>query len=503
MADRLHIYFDSQIDPLKALILSHDGISSEDEILRDLSPEDLINQFSEEKIFGRNLIRKLYFGGRQGFVPRDVVDRYRDMINLAPAGIKAEFIHIFQKRIEDFNWLEGLTQFLSESLAYNGPWSLCDIEDFSIGAGVYCMTFLLEEKHTTVELFLKREFEDGFALRHESFYHEIQAFFLNKGFEHPLPFYYDNNQGPSLSISLKFPGLSAELFFREWLKVEENRVSPRLRTALLSSLAAHTALGDLFGRNDRHLGNTHIACSPLDESFSNDIVESFESAQTLWMIDFDLQYLLKSDNYDWICEDIRQGMSEWNILRLCIKNFLCRPDLDEIFSLLKHMNTRYRNTLDLLNVPLNQTFLKEKLTYYYGEVKANETLELLYEQWAEIIQDRWMDKHHRAFLLDYRYRCVLKESLSLEYLKGGDLGPLAIYGKRLPLEGVASYLEAFRGVSSKPFAKKHGHEGRLSFEELEEEVSKRVLQERWEEIQESKRLFEEETETVLARLKRS
>lgn len=463
----------------------------------ELTGEHLWEQLSRDKIFGRNVIRDLYFGGRKGYVPRLVVDTYRNIINQAPQDIQKELNRLFEQRINELAWTDALAEYFEQRCSYQGSWSIQKVQDYSIGAGVYCLSFDLIDAGRTVDLFLKREFKEGFTLKHESFYHGLQVYLINKDKRHPQPFYYAQNQGTALSIAKRFPGVSSELFFSQWL-TQDTEAQSRVIHNLLLCLGEHAALGDVFGRNDRHLGNSHVAWDSGSDAFlwndrdKHDFCLDIRQSQQLWMIDFDIQYLLKRDNYDWMLEDIRQGLSEMNLFTVLWPHFLYESNDEELLKVIDVFQQAYEGLLQQMCREEALDWIDQWAQNIYGTSEVRSLRHSLSDQIDYLCSASWKKSHYRALLVDYRYRYTIKLILQDRLDQGKLAGEFLRYVVAPELRGAALHLEAFRGVSGHSFLDQASLQERMSWEVLEGELEVFLGQECWLEVQRKKQGFEEQ-----------
>ncbi|OED37232.1 hypothetical protein AB834_02070 [PVC group bacterium (ex Bugula neritina AB1)] len=455
-------YFQGRVETLNKVLCEASGLCH----LGDLTGKHFLEQLSYRKIFGRNVIKDLYFGGRKSHVPRVVIDTYRSVINDAPPDIKKDLNSLFEKRIYELGWVPFLEDYFFKNFGYNDDWSISNVEDHSIGAGVYCLTFLLKDKNKSVDLFLKREFDDGFTLKHESFYHAIQAKFIHPEFIAPQPVYYHSQQGNSLSVAERFPGISSETFFRFWMTGAQ-KIDIEINDIFVTCLAKHAAMGDVLGRNDRHLGNSHLASvtSSGEETKDLNIFMDINESQKLWMIDFDIQYLLESNSDDWILEDIRQGLSEINLLPFLLEvSSSSKNSLKRCLSLFHEV---YITFLNQIKTPKSLEWIESFAQNIYGQDFAKQlTLSLSHKVDFLMTMD-WKKDYYRAFLVDYRYRFFLKNLLEDKFRRNPSKNEWIEYIDAKSSKGAAFQLEAFRGVSAKNFVSQKKLGFRKNWEDLE------------------------------------
>jgi hypothetical protein len=159
----------------------------------------------ETKFFGGNVIRKIYFGGKNRYILPEITELYRSFINAAPARIKQTLIDLFRENLMYFHWDEALAAYLQKEYGYTGDFAITDVTDFSIGGGVYRFSLELPEGPASgeIDVFLKRASNSD--LRNEAFYVDCEKRFLGDNYPEDyldrMPFYYHNTHGPDVLVS--------------------------------------------------------------------------------------------------------------------------------------------------------------------------------------------------------------------------------------------------------------------------------------------------------------
>ncbi|MDD3089333.1 MAG: hypothetical protein PHT95_05260, partial [Candidatus Omnitrophica bacterium] len=183
--------------------------------------------------------------------------------------------------------------------------------------------------------------------------------------------------------------------------------------SMLFACLPQLALEHILGCNDHGFRNKYLV---LEGNFVKNVAS------------FDIAYLLRRVNYLWEIEDVRQGMTELNLVYV-LEEF---KTLEGRICLLSEIEKRYLTTWYLIRN--NSIVLEEIIDEYYPRNTAVEAKALLRERLAQgpFI---FLDEIYRALLLDYRVRGFYKGAL----------------GRILPVideERISSLITAFNETSA-------------------------------------------------------
>ncbi len=449
-----------------------------------LSAANFLQQFYnlEERFFSANLIRDIYFSGQNPHFTPEVVQNSRGLLNQAPMEIKRTIIDLFKENFRYWTWDKGISEYLKKEYRYEGGFEIIDITDYSVGYGVYKIRLKLPDSSDmrVIDVFLKKGDSRYVDLRNEVAYLRLEKLFLENANIKQMPFYYRNVKGSDLLITPVINRQSLDSKLSELLQGEKEKPQKDFMKKIVFLLAAHAALGDVLGRNDRHLSNTRIA---VDESGQIERLVAFDISN---LLDSDRRYVCKdpwSLNYDWIIEDVKQGVSEITLLRILDdyqadrKKKVYRHRLRNRIELLKNWKDRYLKKWNEITSDDNIALIKDAILDVYNDTPeiALEKIKVL-DRWVQTDPERFLKEIFRAHLVDFEVRCIYRQYLRQIKEKAGSnsLGYLEKY--LLPEEDgyLASRLEAFRGILSVRFLKKRGISGRRSDREVFMNIEKLV-----------------------------
>ncbi|MCK5494380.1 MAG: hypothetical protein KAJ14_14815, partial [Candidatus Omnitrophica bacterium] len=427
-------YYQSKLDDLKKAIQKDIG--------RDvnISIKDLIAPvFDKKKFMKETVIRETYFQGKEAFLSKKVKDVYRSIINDAPEGIKVQIIRVFNQRIDEFGWKPAIDEYIRlnySHLGYTGMEEIVDVVDHSIGWGVY--KYIVKPKGSlseddTIEFFIKNGSSENDYLKNEFVWFELQRLILgiNIGLS---PHIYTLENGTELLIMPVIPGNSANVLITALIKEKKYK---ELKGLILNYMIYQMALGDVFGRNDRHLANTHI--------------KMIEDKINLVMT-FDNSYFLNEQNYDWTEEDISQGIHECNMTILLPEFY----DSDSRLLLFEEIEKKYKEIWQ--KVIENRSYIDKLIWDVYGDFAQDKITILNKEMNAG--PKKVLERHYRSLFYGYMYRRVYRKHLTAllngYFIKGED----ANYKKYCyPEENndftASRYMECFRGVLQKDIRTKN------------------------------------------------
>jgi len=179
-----------------------------------LSAANLLEVFYEPgRFMDGNIIRTIYFGGREPRIVQSVIDAYRDGLNAMDQSQKQTLIRLFEEQFEAFGWSSGLEQALA-SYGYGSAFKIVDISDTSVGAGVYKLTLQVNtgSGSALLELFLKKD-RFGAGLVNEGPYIDLQRehVAIAQGQPEQIPFHYRNPDRSKPDLLIAMPILKTSL----------------------------------------------------------------------------------------------------------------------------------------------------------------------------------------------------------------------------------------------------------------------------------------------------
>ncbi|KJJ84128.1 L-aspartate oxidase [Candidatus Omnitrophus magneticus] len=479
-------YYKTNIGQLKTIIEKHlnQNIS--------VDASDLLQTFysTADGFFGANIIKEIYFNGKNPHVSPDVIRTLRNFVNTAPSMIKETLLRVFTENIKHLSWDKGITEYLKQQYGYTGSFTITDITDFSIGTGVYKVTLSLNSarEKLDIEIFLKREHSVHRDLRNEIAYLNCEKLFLKDAMLDRLPFYYSNELPgkPDLLIApvLNGQSLDSELSSlklsnskNKWqINTESESISQEKKYIfkIVMALAKHAALGDILGRNDRNLANTRILSnaarnieSIIDFDISN-MLDNAEKGEKPWYL-----------NYDWILEDIKQGLSEVTLLALLkeYKKNTINKNLSQRLKtrseIIEVWKKEYLKTWEEITLPENMKKIKDIIKKVYKGTPAVISKKIaVLEKFTKIDPNKFLKQIFSAFLFDYEKRQLYLDSLSRVKEKAG-IAATGYLNKYIPVSADSSLSNKtviFRGILSENFLKRHEITRRKSIEEIFKDI---------------------------------
>ena len=388
-----------------------------------------IMRMLEDGFYEENIFKKMFYDrGVIWSIESPIFREYTDIINKAPEEIKSKILRLFRKKYYDLGWDAGIAQYLKEQYHYESDYEIVDIIDKSVVKGIYKVRIRMADTNEIVEIFIKKA-EKRVDLRNEvAFWKTVKICFTPLyGGSHlaQLPVFYKNNAGPDILI---MPCVGTGQL--------SDPVTQKRFVEQIPMLAAHAALGDIVGRNDRDLGNIRF-----DENVAYGI---------------DISNFLGSDeDYDWIIEDIMQGIDEMTLLTL-LPDYANGPESRR--ELLKQWVDEYRKTWEYAR--RNNDIIKRIINETYGNGTGEGKIELLTERLKE--RETVLEQRLKAQLIDYETR-----RLYSRYMDGSGSGK----------KSIAEYLEKFRKILTEKFYVKYpGYRSlqRATIEEICADIEKRL-----------------------------
>jgi len=217
---------------------------------------DLLQSFysPEDGFFCSNIIRQLYFTGKNPHVLPDAIQTLRGFVNKSHETIKKTLLDLFRENLKYFSWDKGIAEYIRQEYGYSGSFAITNITDFSIGTGVYKVRICLNDipGKPEIEVFFKRQHLNTIDLRNEISYLNCEKLFLEDAMVDRLPFYYKNEisgkpdlliapviKGRSLDSELSSSVLSMGQWEKRMSKLDiQNELifAPRTDTALKTEL---------------------------------------------------------------------------------------------------------------------------------------------------------------------------------------------------------------------------------------------------------------------------
>lgn len=488
--EQIDTYYETAVININLLLVKYNIISANGQ-LEVISADNLKFNLSFDGFFQSTPLQSIFLNGRQQYIPEEIVQVFRSIISDSPLNIKAVFIKTFITLMKEKGWEKSLSTYFEQQYDFpvNEVIILEDLEDFSLGGTVYKATFRLGVSGAEkVTIFLKRS--NVLWSYNELLYFHLQKECLFTASSAKMPWSLLNNEkNDVLLLSPLIIGVESDigisLLTHFYKNTETKNAKSTIKKALeilIEAFIEHAVLGDLLGRNDRHLMNSLMALVvngvtqnttasdliTLEKvlAYSQSIITNKISSISL--IDIDLKWLLDEKNFDWAFVDIDFGLSEINLLSLLdeFNNFNLKANM--FFEQRKKYVIHYFKVCcqkqEALLEQKDLFFSAVQKIYPYNFSKKN--LILL----AKRINDFKNSKKHvikifKRYLLNYRLRLIHKETLLtlykialgsnnvniLNHLKEANLlqylPPEAAFAEYDP--SVFFQLQCFRGVLSK------------------------------------------------------
>lgn len=321
------------------LLFEKYDIRNAEGIFETISTDKIKARLTVTGIFEATPLQSIFFDRKQQFVPAEIIYTFRNIISEPPLSIKANFFETFLTLLARKGWDKSIITYLREQ--YNLPLDeyiiLDDLKDFSLGTGVYRATFQLRApRRLKVTVFLKKSTDADSC--NELLYSYLQKELLVTAHYAKMPHrLLGKNNTEELLLTPLVEGVVSDTFIsiltQAYIKAEQNDQKANLKKALeimIEVFISHAVLGDLLGRNDRHLMNSLFAPimdGILQKNTQDDLanpekllawVENIILYRTkaISLIDIDLKWLLEEENSLWALIDIDFGLSEINLLSL-------------------------------------------------------------------------------------------------------------------------------------------------------------------------------------------
>lgn len=386
--------------------------------------------------FGFTPLKSIFFDQKQPFVPQEIIHAFRSIISNPPAAIKAVFFNTFITLLIQEGWDKPLSTYFEKQYHFpsDGIILLDDLKDFSLGSGVYSATFQLRSpRREKVMVFLKRS--QDMHTYHTLLYFHLQKALLSTASHAKMPCLLSNKKNTeALLLSPLIPGVTSDttlsLLTEAYRKAENNHHKITLKKALeilIEAFIHHATLGDLLGRNDRHLMNsllalvidgipqTHALEDLIDAEKIVDYAHTIvtQGTKAISLIDIDLKWLLDETNAAWALTDIDFGLSELNLLSLLPEFNDCHSKnafFEKRKAYIAHYFTLYCKKQDTILEKKEFIFAAIKKIYpaHLSEKKLTllaQRIKIFEKSKAPVI------KIFKRYLLNFRIRLAHKETL--------------------------------------------------------------------------------------------
>ncbi|MDD5669244.1 MAG: FAD-binding protein, partial [Candidatus Omnitrophica bacterium] len=434
-------------------------VSAEDIISRWLSPEQFLNY---------SILGKIYFGGKEPSISRNIIREYRDIVNSAPLSVKNIMKLLLERRMFDLRLDKSLVSAV-------GEFTLVDFKDVSIGRNLSTITIQAQNKEER-SFILRNRWGSLLSLEREQIYSKAQEIVLGVDTNGGSYLVRRNGKnypnGSDILMQAVLKGRSGSLQISEFLEAPEKH-QLELKEIFFSSLP-HFVLENILGCNDHGFRNKYIV---------------IENGHVLNNAAFDVAYLLEYINYDWILEDVRQGVTEINLLEM----------LDEFQNpgtRLEFMGIIVKEYLRIWEyVKNNAQEIENLIIEYYPDTESAQAIEVLKKR-LDAGPETFLSEILWAFLFGRRARGVYKDHLRVALEKNGENATEKVlrgfneitnsgisverlhkyaYGSREP-ERRSEVLQAFRGVLSPEITRAdRRYDGRLNMDIVNSLIEKLVL----------------------------
>ena len=335
--NEVELYYEATAKKINLLLEKYD-IRDQKGKLEEVSAEQLRILLSFSGFFQSTPLKAIFFDQKHQYIPQDIIHTFRSIISDPPPNIKVIFFNIFISLLTAKGWDKPLSTYLEKEYNFppDGIVILDDLKDFSLGFGVYRVTFQLKiPGKEKIIVFLKQSNE--IRSYNELLYFHLQKELLPTSSQAKLPCILSNKEKEEILLSPLVPGVASDTalstLMQNYRKTKNNTQKfhiKKILEVLVEAFISHAALSDVLGRNDRHLMNSLIEFIDDGVSKSN-ILEDLNNpeavlayaktietkkTQAISLIDIDLKWLLGERNTDWALADIDFGLSELNLLSL-------------------------------------------------------------------------------------------------------------------------------------------------------------------------------------------
>ncbi len=487
-------------------------------------------------------IKAIFFDRAQQFVPIRIIESFQRVVSGAPLSLKRTIFTAFQDVFNRHGWFEPLSAYFHKryQVSVDEKIMVVDIQDCSVANGTFRMTFQINTPvRKRIPLFVKKTSQDRA-------YNEMLYFYCQKRF-FDFARYADTpavlagtKADDELMLAPTVPGLSADVVLTNLYqcrhKMEYDEIKALVVEAskvLIAAFMKHAALGDLLGRNDRHLNNTLLA--PVIDNNIQDIKPSdlsdppqglqfckrvlLEKMSAFSLIAIDFEWLLGANNNSWALVDIDFGLAEINLLQL-LPEFSIANFKDE--RLQSQRKTSIQFYFDVYLQQLRQIMadaevISCEISKIYPKHLVADKLEIFNKNMGLMKSSHdYARQVFRRYLLDYRMRMVYREALGqlrelaqlpnnqtlLNQLKETGLSRfLPPEGVRLADSNAIIKLQCFRGVMSKHDAHMLQKTQKLAWEDVVlhiDKIAQSFAPDIYQQINEAIQFIKQDTAVLLA-----
>lgn len=336
--EEIQLYYEISTQKIN-LLLEQYNIRNDEDRLEQVSADKVRALLSFTGFFQATPLKTIFFDQKKQFIPSEIIDTFRSIISDPPVNIKAIFFNTFIDLLTKKKWIEALSEYFEKyyNCPPNGIIILTDLKDYSLGFGVYRATLQLRTPCIKeIIVFFKKT--HNVSSYNEILYFHLQKELLSTASFANLPYRLVNKESKEeILLSPLIPGIAADttlsLLAQAYRKTQDTNHKCDLKKTieiLIEEFINHATLGDLLGRNDRHLLNSLIAFV-ADDTVQNGTIEDLmdpkkivaytknilrNKTKAISLIDFDLKWLLDEKNSHWALVDIDFGLSEINLLSL-------------------------------------------------------------------------------------------------------------------------------------------------------------------------------------------
>ncbi|PCI39588.1 MAG: hypothetical protein COB50_00905 [Thiotrichales bacterium] len=434
--EEIIIYYETAAKKINALLARYVICNSKGD-LEKVSADQFRALLSISDFFQSTPLKTIFFKQKQQFVPQEILHVFRSIVSNPPTNIKAVLCNKFINLLMQKKWDKSLSAYFEKQYNFpsDGTIVLSDLQDFSFGSGVYRATFrLMSSSMEEVTVFLKgsSEIQSG----NEILYFNLQKQFLSTARYAKMPCILSNEENKAeLLLSPVITGVASDttlsklIYANQETKDDDHKfILEKAIAFIIEAFICHAALGDILGRNDRHLRNSRIAfvtdstpevnmAENLNNpekilSYAKTIITNETKAFSL--IDFDLVWLLVRGNYRWIFVDIDFGLSELNLMSLLDEFNDYNSEKNPFYEKRKQYVARY-----FAVYCQKQADILQNKKVIFAAIKKSYVPEIAEEKWKLLTQEITLAekskepviKLFKRYLLNFRLRKVYKETL--------------------------------------------------------------------------------------------
>jgi hypothetical protein len=267
-------------------------------------------------------------------------------------------------------------------------------------------------------------------------YFHLQKKWLSTASDAKIPYLLsDKEEKETLLLSPFISGVASDtvvtLLVQAYAKTQKISDKITLKKAieiLIEAFISHAVLGDLLGRNDRHLMNSLMdsvvegipqkmtleALSSPEKILAYAETIATQKTKAISLIDIDLKWLLGEKNTDWALAEIDCGLSELNLLSLLPAfndyNAKTNPFFEKRKAYIAHYFTHYCQTQDAILEKKELLFSTVKKIY--PSPISEQKLKLLGQRIHFFEKSKVpVIKFFKRYLVDFRIRWVHKATL--------------------------------------------------------------------------------------------